>query len=579
MARTRLPAPLHALSLAIAMAVLADAREPQQRRPSALAARVRACWLGDSAAAGELPACLDEQLRRLSALSARDWARLTPQHLAHWLCHGRWWHMAGKRNGLPFDEDMLALAQDEDEDELFSAWDDEGEDDESTAVPDARGLPAAQLAADFRQWASSQTQAPRRWLLRPPEHSLPTPLWLADAHTGSRALPQWHTPADVAQALGLSLDDLLWLAPAHAHWRERSGGALPPAHHRHRLQRKPSGGLRLLEVPLLRLAAAQQRLLNLALAHVPVHEAAHGFVRGRSVRTHVAPHVGQAVLLRFDLRDFFTQVHAARVQAIWLALGHAPAAAEVLTRLCTVRTPAAVRERLSEAALQDLHEAAARTTGHAAGRRVGREPDGSTGDAGDTGARGNARDHASCNTLQANASARIAAARAQSQRLARPHLAQGAPSSPALANLCAFGLDVRLSALAQRFGARYSRYADDLVFSGPVELRGQLRNLRAWVAAIVQAEGFALNREKTRLMQAHQRQQVTGLVLSQRANLSRSDYDALKARLHRLSRNGPVPAAERARLAGQLEWARQWLAPSRQVRLQALFDAIAFSAD
>ena len=124
--------------------------------------------------------------------------------------------------------------------------------------------------------------------------------------------------------------------------------------------------------------------------------------------------------------------------------------------------------------------------------------------------------------------------------------------------------------------ARYSRYADDLVFSGPAELRGQLRNLRAWVAAIVRAEGFALNRDKTRLMQAHQRQQVTGLVLNQHTNLSRSDYDKLKAKLHRLSRNGPVQAADRARLAGQLQWARQWLATSRQAKLQALFDAIVF---
>ena len=153
----RLPAPLHALSLAIAMAVLADAREAQQRRTDALAARVRACWLGDSAAAGELPACLDEQLRRLSALSARDWARLTPQHLAHWLCHGRWWHMAGMHNGSASDEDALTLTQDEDEDECFGSWHDEGEDeaDQSTAAPDARGLPAALLSADFRQWASA----------------------------------------------------------------------------------------------------------------------------------------------------------------------------------------------------------------------------------------------------------------------------------------------------------------------------------------------------------------------------------------------------------------------------------------
>src|ERR1041385_80316 len=49
---------------------------------------------------------------------------------------------------------------------------------------------------------------------------------------------------------------------------------------------------------------------------------------------------------------------------------------------------------------------------------------------------------------------------------ARKHLPQGAPTSPMLANLCAFNLDCRLAGLAKAAGATYSRYADDLVFSG-----------------------------------------------------------------------------------------------------------------
>ena len=523
--------PSRILSKAVAMALLADAQTgAAARRPSALAARASHCLASNAGApsgAQPLPATFLEQLRRLSQLPAREWQRLEVEDLATWLRHGRWWRQAGlvasSGPGEELDEPVGDFA---DEDLFFD------DDDESIPDPPAPALQSnAQLAQAFRVWAAQPSVQVRRWLLRPAQPG-PQPPWLDERTHGSRAAPRWATATGLAQALNLELDELLWLAPAHAHWRERAGLAMPPSHYRHRLLPKRSGGLRLLEAPLPRLAQVQRSLLDQALNPIPTHEAAHGFVRGRGVASHVAMHAGQAVVARFDLRDFFTQVHTTRVRALWRALGHSRAMAELLTGLTTTRTPSAVRERLLDA--------------------VPTVPSAAVAGA-------------------------LAQRRARAQALARGHLPQGAPTSPAIANLCAFGLDVRLAALAQRFGARYSRYADDLVISGNEDLRRQWPNLRAWVSAIVRDEGFALNADKTRLMTASQRQHVTGLVLNTRPNLPRAQFDVLKAQLHRLAKQAGVPLQERPRLMGQLQWARQWLVPTRAAKLQALFDAIRFA--
>lgn len=504
------------------MAVLADAHGgPERRSPQALAARCRACLNIPSTEDSAWPDSLGEQLRRLSAVSPLEWARLELDDVATWLCWGRWWRKAGVRNPFTSFTPYTDASDPQDDDTFLDGWDEE--DDVRPDVPVALWTPQ-NLARAFRGWAASpRAGAQLAWLLRPATTG-PQPAWM----DRTRAAPLLATASDITATLALPLDDLLWLAPEHAHWRERhtGGQALPPSHYRYRLLPKPSGGLRLLEAPRPRLAQAQRRILDALLAPVPVHESAHGFVRGRGIGSHAQVHTHQAVVIRFDLADFFTSVHANRVQALWQALGHGRAAAQLLTRLTTTRTPSGVRERLLEAL-------------------------------GDSGAS-------------------LAQRRARHRQLSQPHLPQGAPTSPALANLCAFGLDVRLHALAQRFGARYTRYADDMVFSGPPALRGQFIPLRAWVGAIAQDEGFQLRADKTRVMPAHQRQYVTGLVVNQGVNYSRAQFDGLRARLHRLARQPQVDGAERARLAGEVQWASQWLAPSRSVKLQRMLDAIRF---
>ena len=75
---------------------------------------------------------------------------------------------------------------------------------------------------------------------------------------------------------------------------------------------------------------------------------------------------------------------------------------------------------------------------------------------------------------------------------------QGAPTSPGLCNVIALRLDRRLAGLAAELGFCYTRYADDLSFSG--DDAGSLPALKRLATRIIEEEGFRLNEAKTRIM-------------------------------------------------------------------------------
>lgn len=169
----------------------------------------------------------------------------------------------------------------------------------------------------------------------------------------------------------------------------------------------------------------------------------------------------------------------------------------------------------------------------------------------------------------------------EQKRLQSKHLPQGAPTSSALANLCAWGLDCRLAALAERYGFRYTRYADDLAFSGDRSLARYAGFIETLVGAIAIEEGFMLNHHKTRLRLAAQRQKLAGVVVNERVNLQRSDWDRLKATLHNCVKYGAENQNRdghpdfRAHLAGRVAHAT-WLNPARGEKLQSLFKKISW---
>ncbi len=347
-------------------------------------------------------------------------------------------------------------------------------------------------------------------------------------HLAAWELPAIATVGELAQRLELSPGQLEWLADVRS--LERTVEREQLRNYRYRTVPRRAGMPRVIEAPKLRLKEIQRWILREVLVLVPAHPAVHGFVTGRSVVSHAQSHVGQRALLRLDLQDFFASVPAGRVYRTWRTLGYEPPVAHVLTGLTTNAVPLVVWERIVRATPTDAVQSRF---------WLGRQ-------------------------------------------LATPHLPQGAPTSPALANLAAFRLDRRLAGLAAATGLRYSRYADDLAFSGNARLirrRGEFEQL---VRAIVREEGFQLNEAKSVTQAAGGRQTVCGVVVNVRTNVRRSEYDQLKATLHNAARLGPAGQNRdqvddfRAHLLGRISWVRA-LNPGRGRRLQELFGAIDWS--
>lgn len=120
--------------------------------------------------------------------------------------------------------------------------------------------------------------------------------------------------------------------------------------------------------------------------------------------------------------------------------------------------------------------------------------------------------------------------------LRRSHLPQGAPTSPHLANLVLRRLDRRIDGYAKRNDLQYTRYGDDIAVSGDsIDAHKTLRV----VLAIVEDCGFTAHPGKVRIMYAHQQQRLAGLVVNDRPQVSRADYDALRALLHNAVHHGP----------------------------------------
>jgi RNA-directed DNA polymerase len=302
-------------------------------------------------------------------------------------------------------------------------------------------------------------------------------------------VPVLCTQRDVASWLDVTPEELEWFADVRGLNGEVA--TAPLLHYSFKWLPKRHQGYRLLEVPKQRLKSLQRVVLAQILRLVPVHDAAHGFVTGRSAVSFARAHAGQHLVLRLDLEDFFPSIGAARVYRVFRSFGYPEEVAQTLTGLCTLKVPSAVLATLPAPSFVEQYDALA---------------------------------------LAARARAR--------QRLRQRHLAQGAPTSPAVSNLASYRLDARLAGAATAAGAKYTRYADDLAFSGDAKFAARAGRFEAVAAAIALEEGFRINHHKTRVMRQGQRQWLVGLVTNHRPHVSRSERERLEAVLTNAARWG-----------------------------------------
>lgn len=287
------------------------------------------------------------------------------------------------------------------------------------------------------------------------------------ARLQSYGLPPLGTAAEIAAALGITVNELRFLA------FDRKTSTVS---HYVRFQiPKKTGGVRHISAPMPRLKAAQHWVLHNILEKVETHDCAHGFRAGRSIVTNARPHVGAETVVNLDLKDFFPSISYRRVKGLFRAFGYSEAAATIFGLLCTEPTT-------EEVELDGCRYFVA------------------------TGAR---------------------------------HLPQGAPTSPAVTNILCRRFDRRLLKAAADLGFNYTRYADDLTFSASGESLRHLGSILERVKAIVTHEGFTVHPEKTRVLRRSRQQDVTGVVVNSKPNVSKRELKRFRATLFQVEKDGP----------------------------------------
>ena len=262
---------------------------------------------------------------------------------------------------------------------------------------------------------------------------------------------------------------------------------------------KRAGGKRQISSPHAKLRKLQSWIHEKILTNIEIHESAFGFTKGKSIVDNAKMHVNQEFILNIDLLNFFETITEKRVFVMFRSFGYHPNLAVDLAKICTMPLTQEIKNKLDIVVQKTLHG-----------------------------------------------------------KLNHPVLPQGASTSPAISNIVLKKLDTRFSAYARKNNLKYTRYADDITFSGKLESLPKL----SFLSKIVKSEGFEINWSKVKFFSSKSNKQiVTGLIVSDTVRVPKWYKTEVLRHLHFCEKFGVESHLEqlKKRYGSDYSYFREWL--------------------
>ena len=116
----------------------------------------------------------------------------------------------------------------------------------------------------------------------------------------------------------------------------------------------------------------------------------------------------------------------------------------------------------------------------------------------------------------------------------RDSLPQGAPTSPAITNIIMYEFDEKIGAYCEEKGISFTRYCDDMTFSGDFDEKEIIELVKFELKKI----GLFLKNRKTAVIPNTKRQTVTGIVVNEKINLTKEYKKKIRQEVYYITKFG-----------------------------------------